>query len=59
MGIFVFLGVLAVVVIGFAYLLNAILFWTIIVSLCVLSLALTGLYFLNKAVDPADLKRGP
>jgi hypothetical protein len=57
MGISIVLGVVALAAI-YAYFTNQILFWTIVVSFCVLSLALTGLYFMNKAVDPADLKRG-
>jgi hypothetical protein len=57
MGISIVLGVVALAAI-FAFFSNQILFWTIVISFCVLSLALTGLYFMNKAVDPADLKRG-
>ena len=57
MGIFLVLGLIALAAIV-AFFLNEILFWTIVVSFCVLSLALTGLYFMNKEVDPADLKRG-
>jgi hypothetical protein len=57
MGIFFILGIIALAAIV-AFFLNQILFWTIVVSFCVLSLALTGLYFMNKEVDPADLKRG-
>ena len=57
MGILVVLGFIAVAAIVASFL-NQILFWTIVVSFCVLSLALTGLYFMNKEVDPADLKRG-
>ena len=57
MGILVVLGFIAVAAIVASFL-NQILFWTIVVSFCVLSLALIGLYFMNKEVDPADLKRG-
>ena len=57
MGIFFILGIIALAAIV-AFFLNQILFWTIAVSFCVLSLALIGLYFMNKEVDPADLKRG-
>lgn len=57
MGIFIVLAIIAVAAIVASFL-NQILFWTIVVSFCVLSLALTGLYFMNREVDPADLKRG-
>jgi quinol-cytochrome oxidoreductase complex cytochrome b subunit len=58
MGLLVFLCVLGLAVIGYAYVINQILFWTLVVSLCVLSLASIGLHFMNEAVDPADFKRG-